>query len=417
LARSQVQVDVPPVDVLVVGAGAAGLAAAAELTRAGLTVLVIEARNRIGGRCETQRIPGLPVPVELGAEFIHGRPEATMDLLRKAGIPAVDSTRAQLVAWDGKLRSANLFTQAQRVARKEVEGRDISFHAFLARQRLPRLTRTLATMMVQGFDAADPRQASAREIVEEWRGGGLGASQPRPQGGYGPLLEFLSRDLRLQLQTIVRKVRWKRGAVTVEGTFRGEPWRTWAPRAVLTLPIGVLPLLKIREKNAALRRLASGPVVRVAMAFREAFWEKRHPGVAFFHSPEAPFPTFWTPLPMHAPLLSAWAGGPKAARLTGSSENFLLRKALESVRSVLGNIEDPQAVLVHDWQADPFARGGYSYVKVGGRGAREELAAPLEETIYFAGEATDAEQSGTVGGALASGIRAAQEILNSGTEP
>lgn len=411
MARSPVQVDVPPVDVLVIGAGAAGLAAAAELTRAGLTVAVIEARNRIGGRCETQRIPGLPVPVELGAEFIHGRPEATFDLLGKAGIPAVDSTRTQLVAWDGRLRSANLFTQAQRVARKEVKGRDISFQAFLARQRLPRLTRTLATMMVQGFDAADPRQASAREIVEEWRGGGIGASQPRPQGGYGPLLELLSRDLRLQLQTVIRALRWQRGSVEVRGTFRGEPWRAWAPRAVVTLPIGVLPVLKIREKNAALRRLASGPVVRVAMAFREPLWEKQHPGVAFFHSPAAPFPTFWTPLPMHAPLLTAWAGGPKAAKLTGKSEKLLLSRALESVRSVLGNIEQPQAVLIHDWQADPFARGGYSYVKVGGTGAREELAAPLEETLYFAGEATDTEQSGTVGGALASGIRAANEIL------
>ncbi len=377
-----------------------------------MTVAVIEARNRIGGRCETQRIPGLPVPVELGAEFIHGRPEATVDLLRKAGIPAVDSTRTQLVAWDGRLRSVNVFTQAQRVARKEVKGRDISFQAFLARQRLPRLTRTLATMMVQGFDAADPRQASAREIVEEWRGGGIGASQPRPQGGYGPLLEFLSRDLRLQLQTVVRKVRWKPGSVTVEGTFRGEPWRAWAPRAVITLPIGVLPAI-LKDKREALAKLASGPVVRVAMAFGEPFWEKEHPGVAFFHSPGAPFPTFWTPLPMRAPLLTAWAGGPKAGKLTGRSEKFLLSKALESVRSVLGNIEQPQAVLIHDWQADPFARGGYSYVKVGGTGAREELAAPLEETLYFAGEATDTEQSGTVGGALASGIRAAKELLKS----
>ena len=115
---------------------------------------------------------------------------------------------------------------------------------------------------------------------------------------------------------------------------------------------------------------------------------------------------------MHAPLLTAWAGGPKAARLTGSSEEKLSKRALESVRSVLGNIEEPRAFLIHDWQADPYARGGYSYVKVGGTGAREELAAPLEETLYFAGEATDMEQSGTVGGALASGLRAAREILN-----
>jgi monoamine oxidase len=405
LARSKIQADV-----LVVGAGAAGLAAAAELTRAGRSVLVVEARDRVGGRCLTRRLPGIPTPVELGAEFIHGRPEATFSLLKKAGIAAVDSTRTQRIALGGKLRDVNIFAQAQRVARHAPRGRDLSFRAFLARQRLPKLTRTLATMMVQGFDAADPGKVSAREIVEEWSGGGLGVSQPRPWGGYGPLLEFLSRETKIQLQTVVRGLRWKRSSVEVRGTYRGEPWSAWAPRAVIAVPIGVLPSL-LKEKRSALSRLESGPVIRVAMAFREAFWEKQHPGVAFFHSPDAPFPTFWTPLPMHAPLLTCWAGGPKAARMTGSSEKVLLRKALESVRSVLGNIDEPRAVLMHDWQADPFARGGYSYLRVGGTGAREELAAPLEETLYFAGEATDVDESGTVGGALASGLRAAKEIL------
>jgi monoamine oxidase len=403
LAGSKIQADV-----LVIGAGAAGLAAAAELARAGRSVLVVEARDRIGGRCDTRRLPGIAVPVELGAEFIHGRPEATYALMAKAGVAAVDSTRTQLALRDGRLQPVNMFTHAQTVARRKLKGRDVSFRAFLARQRLPGLTRTLATMMVQGFDAADPRLASAREILDEWTG--VSSAQPRPAGGYGPLLEFLARQGKVQLQTVVRELRWKRSSVEVRGTFRGERWSAWAPRAVITLPIGVLPSL-VKEKREALSRLESGPVIRVAMAFREAFWEKEHPGVAFFHSPEAAFPTFWTPLPMHAPLLTAWAGGPKAARLTSSSEKFLLRKALESVRSVLRSIEEPSGFAIHDWQADPYARGGYSYVRVGGTGAREELAEPLEETLYFAGEATDTEQSGTVGGALASGLRAAKEIL------
>jgi monoamine oxidase len=407
LACSQVQ----KVDVLVVGAGAAGLAAADALMRAGRSVLVVEARDRVGGRCLTRRLPGVPAPVELGAEFIHGRPEATLALLKRANVAAVDSTRSQLVAVGGVLKPMNMFAEAQRVARAEVKGRDVSFRTFLARQRLPKLTRTLATMMVQGFDAADPGIASAREIIEEWSGGGLGVSQPRPQGGYGPLLATLAGETTVQLRTEVRAIRWKRASVEVRGTFRGEPWSAWAPRAVITVPIGVLPSL-VKEKREALAKLASGPVVRVAMAFREAFWEKQHPGVAFFHSPEAPFPTFWTPLPMHAPLITCWAGGPKAARLTGSSEKHLLSAALESVRSAMGDIEDPRAYLLHDWQADPYARGGYSYVKVGGTGAREKLAQPLEETLYFAGEATDTDQSGTVGGALASGVRAAKEILD-----
>lgn len=400
-------------DVIVIGAGAAGLAAAAELARAGRSVLIVEARDRIGGRCHTRRLPGIPAPVELGAEFIHGRPEATFSLMHKAGVAAVDSTRTQLIALDGKLRSVNMFAQAQRVARRAPKGRDLSFRAFLARQRLPKLTRTLATMMVQGFDAADPGRASAREIVAEWSE--LSSSQPRPLGGYGPLLEFLARETKVQLQTAVREVRWKRSSVELRGTFRGEPWSAWAPRAVITLPLGVLQSNSVRftpRLDKPLDKLESGPVIRVAMAFRNAFWEKAHPGVAFFHSPNAPFPTFWTPLPMHAPLLTAWAGGPKAARLAGCSEKKLLAQALASVHSVLKNDEQPRAFLIHDWQADPYARGGYSYVRVGGTGAREELAAPLEETLYFAGEATDVEQSGTVGGALASGMRAAREILD-----
>jgi monoamine oxidase len=406
LARSQAQADV-----LVVGAGAAGLAAAAELARDGRNVLVVEARERVGGRCLTRRIPGVPVPVELGAEFIHGRPEATIGLLRQAGIAAVDSTRTQLVSFEGRLRPVNIFTQAQRVARHAPRGRDVSFRTYLARQRLPKLTRALAMMMVQGFDAADPRRISAREVVEEWGGAGLGKSQPRPWGGYGVMLEWLANRVpAIQLETVVKRMRWSRRSVQIEGTFRGEAWRAWAPRAVITVPIGLLGNL-VREKQPALAKLASGPVIRVAMAFRSAFWEERHPHVAFFHSPLAPFPTFWTPLPMHAPLLTAWAGGPKAQALTGKRPEVLLRHALASVRSVLDTDEEPQAYFVHDWQADPFARGGYSYVKVGGTGAREKLAEPLEDTLYFAGEATDTEASGTVGGALASGLRAAREIL------
>ena len=271
MALPQVQADV-----LVIGAGAAGLATAAELARAGRSVLVVEARDRIGGRCLTRRLPGIPAPVELGAEFIHGRPQATLALLRKANIAAVDSTRTQRVALDGRLQDVNIFAQAQRVARRSPKGKDVSFRAFLARQRLPKLTRTLATMMVQGFDAADPALASAREIVEEWSGGGLGLSQPRPQGGYGPLLESLVGETKIQLETAVRGVRWKRSSVEVRGTFRGEPWSAWAPRAVITLPIGVLPSL-LREKRQALAKLESGPVVRVALPSAKRSGRRRIP--------------------------------------------------------------------------------------------------------------------------------------------
>src|SRR5581483_543396 len=104
------------------------------------------------------------------------------------------------------------------------------------------------------------------------------------------------------------------------------------------------------------------------------------------------------PLPLRAPLLTAWAGGPKAARLSGKRETLLVRAAVESVSEIFGRAvaHELAAAYLHDWRADPYARGGYSYVRVNGQGAREALAAPLGGTLFFAGEATESEEPGTV---------------------
>jgi monoamine oxidase len=361
---------------------------------------------------------GLEIPVEVGAEFIHGEAEVTFSLLKQAGISAVDSAREQRYLVGGRLRAGDAFGAAQRAVGKAKLDRDLSFDQFLAHRRVPQRTKTLARMMVQGFDAADPRRVSAKSIIEEWGGGSLGDTQPRPQGGYGALMGWLAnsivaRGAHLHLGATVTNLRWNRSAVGVTGAFAGERFTARARRAIVTLPLGVLQHgpLRFPQKRAALRKLASGPVVRVAMRFHEPFWQKRAPGVAFFHSPAAPFPTFWTPLPMRAPLLTCWAGGPKAAKLTGKSERALIHAALASVESVFGKVTGLAAAYVQDWYQDPLSRGGYSYVLVGGEGAREELAAPLDNTVFFAGEATDSDEAGTVAGALRSGQRAAREVL------
>ena len=279
--------------------------------------------------------------------------------------------------------------------------------------------------MVEGFDAADPRVASARAIAEEWGGAEMGASQPRPAGGYGELLGWLAASLharvRLRMQAVVREVRWSSRSVEVEGRFLGQPFRARARQAVVTLPIGVLEAGSVRfrpalrAKAGALRGLVSGPVVKAALRFDSAFWEDRYPGVGFFHSPGAAFPTFWTQQPRHAPFLIAWAGGPKADALTGRPPRAILAQAVAALERLFGKRMDVgsrlQNARVQDWRADPFSRGAYSYLRVGGTGSREALAAPLAGTLFFAGEATDTEQSGTVAGALESGKRAARELL------
>jgi monoamine oxidase len=155
-------------DVIVIGAGAAGLAAADELARKGRRALVLEARERVGGRCWTRRMPGLQIPVELGAEFLHGEAKLTHALLKKARLGAVDSVREQRFLHRGRLRRIDGFAEARRAAELAAElERDVSFAALLAPLRLPARTKDFARMMVEGFDAADPRRVSARSIAEE----------------------------------------------------------------------------------------------------------------------------------------------------------------------------------------------------------------------------------------------------------
>jgi monoamine oxidase len=430
-------------DVIVIGAGASGLTAAADLARAGCSALVLDARERIGGRIRPHHEPGLALAVELGAEFIHGEAKPTFALIEKAAGAAVDAGGEHWSLRHGELQpSHDLYAEIRDAmkATRVLKEKDLSFDAFVderLKDELSSEARETARMLAQGFDAADTKRASARAIVEEWTGGAsVEAPQFRPLGGYGPLLAQLAGELRgtkvrLQLDTVVRSVRWKRGAVEVKGTFHGRPFSVRSKRAIVSLPLGVLqrPVRApdavrftppLAAKRVALKHLAPGPVLKVVLRFRSAFWDTidggRYRNAAFFRSPAAAFPTFWTALPVRSPLVVAWAAGPKAMQLEGADRSQVISAALESFSSLFDRRVDVDALLesawVHDWQSDPYARGAYSYVTVGGDEARKQLAQPLLDTLFFAGEAADCEgEAGTVAGALQSGSRAAREVL------
>ena len=432
-------------DVIVIGAGAAGLIAAGELLGAGRHVALLEARDRVGGRIWTRREPGLAAPIELGAEFIHGNAEITQALLASAGTAVVDSGGSRFTRQDGKLEARDGFFPQVAAAMRDSDAlarSDMSLDEFLDRHLATTLTpaqREYARMMAEGFDAADTSRASARAIAAEWTGEILGsAPQRRPREGYESLLMALmgrlhGDRLRLQLQSAVQSVRWSRGTVEVAGEFSGAPFALRAPRALITLPLGVLQqpasaagavhfTPALAPKSVALEGLASGPIIKLQLRFARSFWETlqdgRYRDAGFFHVPDAAFRTFWTPAPVQAPLLVAWAGGPAAQRLAaGASPADLVRKALASLEVLFGREIDYAAELrayyYHDWQQDVFARGAYSYVTVGGTEARAALARPIEHTLFFAGEATDTgDEGGTVTGALQSGLRAAHEVLD-----
>jgi monoamine oxidase len=175
-------------------------------------------------------------------------------------------------------------------------------------------------------------------------------------------------------------------------------------------------------KREALRSIEMGHVVKVALWFRTAFWERvqnrRYRDAAFFRCEGQPFPTYWTQLPVRSMLVVAWAGGPKAIALNGLAEADLIGRALNSFGGLFKEQElarkEFEGGLTHDWRHDPFARGAYSYVAVGGGDARVALAAPVDDTLFFAGEATSTDgQGGTVDGALETGERAAAEVATS----
>lgn len=431
-------------EVVVIGAGAAGLAAAAAVASRDRRVLLLEARDRVGGRIWTRPEPGAPIPVELGAEFIHGEPESTFALMRRFGVAAVDARGSHWTCRRGRLHlRAQEFTQVRSALyrnRARLRARDLSFEELLARigtAQLPQGARALARTLVEGFDAADPARVSARSIVEEWvEGGAVDAPQFRPLGGYGALIAPLAASLgrgsgTLQLDSAVHTVHWREGEVEVEGMQLGEAFRVQAKCAIVTVPIGVLQLPQgapgavrfvpaLVAKKKAIRQLAAGPVVKIALWFRDAFWEDANGGdyrdAAFFHAPDAPFPTFWTALPVRAPLLVAWAGGPRAARLAGASRDRIVGTALASLRAIFGARTTRrmrlESAALHDWQRDPYALGAYSYVEAGGGNARRALARPIENTLFFAGEAADVGgEAGTVAGALQSGRAAARALL------
>lgn len=427
-------------DVIVIGAGAAGIAAAEALANAGRRVLLLEARSRVGGRIWTQRFDGLDMPIEVGAEFIHGRAPATLEWLQRVGIPTLDSDgefwnlpEAQERGDDG------LYDElGELMAPVAALATDLSVDDYLDRHatQFAAETRESARSMVQGFDAADTALASVQAIAEEWAGpASVGEPQYRPLGGYGRALDavvarFDRALVDLRLEHVVHGVDWRRGQVIVRGMQRRSPFVVSAPRAIVTLPLGVLQQPAgatgsvrfapgLDALRPALDLLGAGDALKVVMRLREPVWERlresRFEKAFFLHRRDAPFPTFWTSLPLRAPVITAWAGGPRARRLSAQGEELAMRQALRSLEFLFDGEIDGDALHVestmNDWTADVFARGAYSYVKVGGRSARAQLATPLEDTLFFAGEATDTEgEAATVTGAWQSGLRAARAL-------
>lgn len=416
---------VPIADAIVVGAGAAGLMCARELRRAGRKVIVLEASGRIGGRILTLNDPNAGVPVEMGAEFIHGEAPETRRLLDEARLVTVPVLGEHYRSDRGQMSlQGPVWKRMARVFRLLNKNRkqDRSFEDFLAEKpggaRL-RNERELARGFVQGFNGADTRLISEKSLAQQGDPTEGAAEAARIVNGYGALVEHLRRDVAdiVHLGAAVKRIAWTDAQVRVtdqKGTEHS------ARTVIVTVP---LPLLQddsiviapeVPALRRAARKLVMGHVARVSVVVKERFWEKKAEELSYLHAPTRPFTVWWTQHPVQAPLIVGWAGGPPAVELLESHD--IETVAIAELARAFGSRPSRLEALVesihsYNWSRDPFIRGAYGYTGIGGVSAPRTLARPGSSTLFVAGEATDSATAGTVEGALASGKRAARQVL------
>ncbi|RMH16359.1 MAG: FAD-binding protein [Acidobacteria bacterium] len=418
--------------VVVIGAGAAGLGAAAELQRAGYSVLVIEARDRLGGRIFTDR--SLGAPVDLGATWIQGRRgNPISELAARFGVEVAPATDYDDVALFDRGRPVDLeilaryeselqelLAELERYSRGLEE--DVSIASGLAEllrdeELTPFEERLLAwfleTLALDAAASADER--SLLYADDE----GFGGGDHLFPGGYEQIVHGLARGLEVRRGERVRRIALRQGGVRVETDRASHD----ADRAVVTLPLGVLkaspgeggvsfdpPLPE--WKRRAISRLAMGTLDKVALRFPEVFWPA-HDLLGNLDGAGGGLPVFLNLAPhLGAPILVAFSAGPGARRREERSDEAIAGETMEVLRTMAGEaIPAPERLVATRWHRDPFAGGSYSFVPVGARGEDyEALAEPVAGRLFFAGEATNRSYPATVHGAYLSGLREAKRI-------
>jgi monoamine oxidase len=424
-------------EVLIIGAGASGLAAFKKLSQADSDVLCVEARDRVGGRILTVHDPFSPLPIELGPEFIHGRPPETWDIIREANLLAYDCAEDAVHINAGQIEdAADAWEQVDEITedmrRVAERGEDPTFLDFIEQSAHSERAKRWATGYVEGFNAAHKEiigvaslalDAQAADAIE-------GDRNFRIASGYASIPNHLlagtkNESAHLRLNTVVEAIDWRPGsaAVYVRSAVTGETSTIQARCLIVTLQLGVLQKMPFRPEPTdvltAARALRFGQVMRVVLRFNHSWWEEREDlaDAGFWLSQEPCFPTWWTALPVRAPLLTGWSAGPHADKLLGLPKPEIIKRALEDLSRLTGHTLEGLKVLLeaahfHNWHDDPFAGGAYSYVPAGALHHRKALAQPVENTLFFAGEATELNgHAATVHGAVATGYRAAQQAL------
>jgi monoamine oxidase len=416
-------------DIVVIGAGAAGLMAARELAAVGRRVTLLEARERCGGRIYPLPASEFGYAAEGGAEFIHGEASVTHALLREARL-SLQTIKGQRWIFEGGTLSRRAPEDAyasELHAALQGLTQDMSVAEFLRRNfggnEFGRLRRSIERM-VEGYDAAEPERASILALREEWMGSGR-STQARIVGGYGALIDFLAAECRkrgvaIRLEAVVTAIEVADGKAVVRCADGSS---LACSTVILTVP---LPLLKEiafppaeREKIGAAADVGFGNVIKLLLRFETRWWldpQGERADLTFLLSSET-IPVWWTQQPAESPVLTGWFGGPKTASLSHLGEQDLIEAGLLSLSEIFG-VPAAQlkthlgAARAINWAHDPFARGAYSWATPATREAQSMLARDDGSSIFFCGEALyRGPDMGTVEAALANGRETARALL------
>jgi monoamine oxidase len=417
-------------DVIIIGAGAAGLSAMREIVKQGYYVCLLEASGIAGGRIATIK-EGFTKPVETGAEFIHGEQKLTLKLLKEAGI-TYEAVEGEMIGvqngeWQKEEHDEHWNNFMRKLHKLKTDVTILQFLDEHFKEDKYKGLRQSVQRFAEGFDLADISRASMISLKNEWKN--IEKTQYRIKGGYIQLIDHL---LKCSLQkngviyynSPVNKIEYKANNVIVHTT---DKRKFEAKKLIITASVGVLQYGNIQfdpvltDHAIALQSLGYGTVIKFLLEFKTDFWAEYGNDIGFLLTDEK-IPTWWTQLPDKSNLLTGWLGGPKTGEKVFESEGSLLNIAINSLSSIFHiTTEELRKNLIHHkiirWQDHPYIKGGYSYNTLASDQARNIFSRPIDNTIFFAGEAyAQSDSPGTVESALQSAYDTSMTLINSFTD-
>lgn len=418
-------------DVLIVGAGAAGLMASIEIAKAGKKVLILEARGRVGGRILPLDSDKFGYPAQGGAEFVHGDASLTKQIIKEAGLTYIPEEGEIWSVRNGSLVPHQNFFDSRPFLKEKLESlaEDVSIFDFLEQNfggEENKEFRDSILETAESYDSANPKEISTFMLRDEWLINQIWESG-KIKEGYGVFIEFLEKKAKslgveIFLNKKVSSVDWAVDEGAIVLTESGKAYSVL--KVVITNTVRTLENIKfipeISSKIEYANKIGFGQTIKTVIKFKTRWWESvcgvDLSKLSFMLSKEE-FTTWWTQYPEMNPVLVGWMAGPRCLTHKEASREELFDLAITSLSNIfkIEKIKLLEQVIdweVSNWSADPFSLGSYSYTTYYTKNAYEKLAEPLDNKLFFAGEALSVGgMTATVDGALVSGKEVAEKIL------